>query len=179
MKKLRFYLIGPIQYVDDYYSWRVKMIEFLELLGHEGLMPWGEMYHSKWIKGEYKTWAEEMKPDEFCARVRKHMRANVLNFDISQVLNADGTIFYLPKETKTVGSYGEITLAYYLRKWGSNGKKKWFDGKKLFVITENLAGDLPYWLIGCSDYIFFSQEEFEKYFKENFDRKKKVKKNVP
>lgn len=172
MRKLKWYLVGPIQYVEDYITWRQKMVNFLESLGHEGLMPWGEIYHSKWVRGEYKKWATEMKPEDFCSRVRKHMRGNVLNFDINALLDSDGIIFYLPKDTKTVGSHGEITLAYYLKRWVTNGKKKWFEGKKIFLITDIPIEEMPYWLIGCSDYIFFSMEEFEKYFKENFDRKK-------
>lgn len=173
LKKLRWYLVGPIQFVEDYYSWRREMIQFLESLGHEGLMPWGEMYHSTWIKGEYKTWAKTMKEDEYLARVRKHMRKNVIHFDLNQLLDSDGLICSFPKDVITAGSHGEITLAYYLKKWESNGKKKWFDGKKIFVITDIPTNELPYWLIGCSDRIFTNKGDFEKYFKESFNRKRK------
>ena len=169
-KRLKFYLVGPVQYVEDHYTWREEVSSFLETLGHEALMPWGQMYHSKAMGEEYERWAGELKPEEFFARVRKDIRKKILSFDLNQVLKADGLIFYLPKGIQTYGSSGEITLAYYLKKWG-NGKKRFYEGRRIFLITDIPLKDTPRWLVGCSDYVFTSLEEFREFFKENLDRK--------
>lgn len=172
MKKMTFYLVGPIQYVEDYMTWRQEMSNFLDELGHAAEFPWGEVYHGKEMKGIFSLWLKKMKVDDWLARVRKYMRAQVIRYDINALLKSDGIIFYLPKGTKTVGSYGEQTLAYFLKKW----KGKRFQGKKIFVIVENEPKELSYWLIGCSDRVFFKMEDFKEYFKKHFNRNSKKRK---
>jgi len=177
MKKLSFYLVGPIQYVDDYFSWRQKMSDFLHELGHNAEFPWGEVYHSKWMRGEFKRDLKKMKREDWLKKVRRYMRAQVIRFDLQTLLKSDGIIFYIPKGTRTVGSYGEQTLAYYLKVWEPDKKgKKFARGKRIFVIAEDPIEDLSYWMIGCSDWIFSSLDEFRAYFKNNFNRNKKRKK---
>lgn len=177
MRKLTFYLVGPIQFAEDFMSWRKEMADFLEKLGHSVEFPWGEVYHSKWMKQEFYNWLKSMKKEDWVSRVRKYMRSQVIRFDINALLRSDGIIFYLPKNTKTVGSYGEQTLAYYLKKWREDKEgKKYASGKRIFVIVEEEPEDLSFWLIGCSDRIFWSIEEFKEYFLENFNRKRKRRK---
>lgn len=174
MKRLKFYLVGPIQWSDNFMGWREDLREFLEEYGHEALLPWGEIYHGKKGKMVFLNWAKELSPKVYFAKVRKYMRRHVIKWDLKAVEACDGIIFWLPKGIKTVGSYGEITLIYYFiyhkkySKW--KGKQK-----KIFVITDIPIEELSYWLIGCSDKIFKNFKKFKKYFKENFNQKRKRK----
>jgi len=172
MKKMAFYLVGPIQWAQDFMSWREEIREFLENQGHEALLPWGEIYHGKKGKAVFSEWMKNMKKEEFFQRVRSYMRRYVIKWDLKAVEKCDGIIFYLPKDTPTVGSYGELTLIYY---FVHHRKFKKFKGrqKRIFVITEMPLEDLSYWLIGCSDRIFFGMKDFKRYFERKFNRKKK------
>lgn len=171
MKRLTFYLVGPIQYVEDYMSWRQDVADFLDSLGHSAEFPWGEVYHGKEMKGQFSEWIPHMSRDEWIHKVRRYMRAQVIRYDLNALLRSDGLIFYLPKGAVTVGSYGEQTVAYYLKKWTNQPKYK---GKRIFVIIEDDdLMSMSYWLIGCSDVLFFSMKEFKRYFKQNFNRIKK------
>jgi len=171
-KKLKFYLVGPIQWTEDFMNWRIDLREYLEDQGHEGLLPWGEIYHGKMGRLVFTKWAKSMSRDDYLGRVRKYFRKYVIKWDIRAVEACDGIIFWLPKDIPTVGSHGECTLIYYL----VHHKKlaKWrASHKKIFVVTTIPAKDLSYWLIGCSDRIFFNWNEFKAYFGKRFNNKKK------
>lgn len=176
MKSLAFYLVGPIQYVEDYMSWRRAVADFLEELGHTAEFPWGEVYHGKEMRGEFKTWFKESSKSDWVSRVRKYMRSQVIRYDINALLRSNGIIFYLPKGAKTVGSYGEQTLAYYLKKWRPEEKK--YQDISIFVIAEDGPEELSYWLIGCADWIFWSMDEFKEYFRKNYNRLEKRRRKI-
>lgn len=151
------------------------MSDFLEELGHSAEMPWGEVYHTKWMKEEFRKWSRTMEKVKWIEKVRNYVRKNILRYDINALLKSEGLIFYLPKETRIAGSFGEATLAYYIKRWTSS---KNYKGKKIFVITDERLEDLSYWVIGCSDEIFFGFEEFKSYFKKNFNRKLRRRKRI-
>lgn len=165
---MSWYLVGPIQWAKDFMSWRIEIEDFLEELGHSARMPWGEIHSGKEGKVLFSDWVKVMNPGDYYSRVRKYMRRYVIKYDLKQVVKGDGIIFYIPKDTPTVGSYGEQTLKYYLL----NYRKK-TENKKIFVITDVPFSEQSYWMIGCSDMIFHSFEEFKQYFREHYDLKKK------
>lgn len=175
LKKLKFYLVGPIQWAEDFMSWREDIKEFLEECGHEALFPWGEIYHGKKGKAVFSEWVKEMSSEDCLGRIRTYMRRFVLKWDLQAVDNCDGIIFWLPKDLKTVGSYGEETLIYY---FVYHKKYKKYIGrfKRIFIVTDIPLEEMSYWMIGCSDRIFKSFDEFKDYFRKNFN-KKKVKKD--
>jgi len=175
MKKMKWYLVGPIQWAKDFMSWREDAREELEELGHEAIFPWGEIFHGKKGKAVFSDWAKVMDHDEYLGRVRKYMRRYVIKWDIKAVEACDGIVFWLPKDVKTVGSHGEATLIYY---FVHHKRLKKYRGrhKKIFIISDIPLSDLSNWTIGCSDRIFKSWNEFWKYMKDNFNRngKKKI-----
>lgn len=170
-KSLKWYLVGPIQWADDFMSWREELREFLEDQGHEAILPWGEIYHGKMGRDVFMRWAVEMSQDDYLGRVRTYMRKFVVKYDIAAVEASDGIIFWLPKETQTVGSYGELTLIYYLAYHKKNGKFKG-NYKKIFIVTDLPLEDLSYWMIGCSDRVFLSWDSFKEWFIRHFSNKK-------
>jgi len=172
LRKKAFYLVGPIQWADDFMSWREDMREFLENLGHEAIFPWGEIYHGKLGKAAFSKWLKRMSVPDFFGRVRKYMRRYVIKWDIKAVEACDGVIFWLPRNVRTVGSYGEATLIYYLI-YHKRLKKYKGRRKKIFVVTDIPPQELGYWLIGCSDRIFTTMDKFKEYFEENYDKRGK------
>jgi len=174
MKKLKFYLAGPIQFTDDFMNWREDIRDFLEELGHEALLPWGEIFHGKKGKAVFNEWTEEMSSVEYLRRVSKYMRTYVMKWDLKAVIKSDGVICYLPKGVPTSGSHGELTLIYYLL---HHKKRKKNRSPRIFVVTDEKLEDLFYWVIGCSDRVFFDWKSFKKYFKEHFSNKQRKVKN--
>ena len=175
-KRLKWYLVGPIQWTEDFMHWREETQEFLEECGHEALFPWGEIYHGKKGKAVFTEWATTMPLDDYLGRVRKYMRRYVIKWDLKAVEASDGIIFWLPKNVKTVGSYGELTTIYFLAIHKKLAKWKG-SHKKIFVITTIPLGNLSNWMIGCSDRIFFNWKDFREYFIKHFNNKKKVRQN--
>ena len=55
--------MGPIQWADDFMSWREDAREKLEDLGHEAIFPWGEIYHGKKGNAIFSKWDEVMNLD--------------------------------------------------------------------------------------------------------------------
>ena len=70
MKKMSWYLVGPIQWADDFMSWREDAREELEKLGHEAIFPWGEIFHGKKGKAVFSDWVKVMSHDDYLGRVR-------------------------------------------------------------------------------------------------------------
>ncbi len=173
-KSLKWYLVGPIQWEEDFMSWREEIREFLEKCGHEALLPWGEIYHGKRGRAVFSEWAKTMSKDDFLGRVRKYMRRFVIKWDLKEVEAADGIIFFLPKDVATVGSYGEETLIYYLAYHKKLAKWK-ASHKKILVVTDIPVEELSYWMIGCSDRVFFGWKSFKDWFIRHFDNIKKGK----
>ena len=150
-----FYLVGPIQYVDDYTEWRMDMKYFLEKLGHKVLLPWGLRKHRKnMFQLDCKELMRQGKYDEAREIVAKER--GLLLTDISCVLKADYLIVYLPSNTKMFGTSGEVTLAFYLNQYCGMTKK-------VLIITDFSPDDFPLWILGCSDVIFKSFEDCKSY----------------
>lgn len=152
-------------------SWREDLREFLESLGHEAILPWGEIYHGKMGRAVFKKWIKKMSLNDCLSRIRKYMRRYVIKWDLKAVEKCDGIIFWLPKGVPTVGSFGELTLIYYFI---HHKKLKKYKGrkKKIFIVTEIPIADLSYWLIGCSDRIFFHMKDFKEYFEQEYKQER-------
>jgi hypothetical protein len=86
--------------------------------------------------------------------IRKYVSKTVIPPDIKMVEDADFLTVYIPKDNgyEICGTYGEITLAFYLH-------------KPVYVITERCLkpSELPCWLVGCSTEIFISWKDYYDY----------------
>lgn len=165
---MKIYLCGPIQYVEDYITWRSRMDDFLDELGHEAIMPWGEVYHGKKIKMKFKRLRLTATRDDYFDEVREYMKTNIIKFDLDALIASDAILFWHPRDIKTAGSFGEVTLAHYLRAWTGKNYQIW-------VVSDYHKDELSYWVIGCSDKIFKSIEDFEDWFKKKYGEKKEEK----
>jgi len=88
MKRFKFYLCGPIQYVEDFVTWRENISDFLEEMGHTAQWPWGEVYHGKKIKEIFIEWKETMSTDEWLKEIRTFVRRKVIRYDLEAVLSS-------------------------------------------------------------------------------------------
>lgn len=147
------------------------MDDFFDELGHEAIMPWGEVYHGKKIKQKFRRLRETLTRDQYLDEVRAYMRKNIIQFDLNALIESDVILFWHPRDVKTAGSFGEITLAYYLREWTKKDYKIW-------VITDERKDELSYWVTGCSDKIFKTFEDFEDWFKNKYNNKKEEKSKI-
>ena len=168
-KPMKIYLCGPIQYVEDYITWRSRMDDFLDEHGHEAVMPWGEVYHGKKIKMKFKRLRVDLERDKYFDEVRKYMKENIVKYDLDALISSDAVLFWHPRDVKTAGSFGEITLAHYLREW--TGRKY-----QIWVVSDYHKDELSYWVIGCSDKVFKTMEDFEDWFLKKYDLNNKEKK---
>jgi len=158
---MKIYLSGPIQYADNAFTWREKMDDFFERMGHEAIMPWELAHQERKIKTRFERICKNSKRDDFLDEVRKFMRSNIIKFDIEKLVNCDAILFWHPRDVKTAGSFGEVTLAYYFREYLGKEFKIW-------VITDYRKNELSYWTVGCSDKVFQSFEDFEEYFEKKY-----------
>lgn len=163
---MKIYLCGPIQYADNAFSWREKMDDFFDETGHEAIMPWELAHQERKIKTRFEKICKNSKRDDFLDEVRKFMRNNIIRFDLNKLQECDAILFFHPRDIKTAGSYGEISIAYYLREWVKKDYQIW-------VITDYRKNELSYWTIGVSDKVFKSFDDFEEWFLKKYDHSNK------
>jgi len=153
-KKLSTYLTGPItlRHNQECREWRIMITKQLAKLNIASLNPFNIegntdavrklIYNANQI-GDIKT-------------TRSLVSSHMINTDLKMVEKADFLTVWIPKLNgyEICGSYGEITLAYYLK-------------KPVYVITERSLKpvELPSWLIGCSTEVFTSWKDYLKFIK--------------
>jgi len=135
-------------------------------MGHEAIMPWELAHQERKIKSRFERICKNHSRDDFLDEVRAFMRQNIIKFDISKLVESDAILMWYPRDVKTAGSLGEITLAYYLKEYGGKDYKIW-------IITDYRKNELSYWVIGCSDKIFQTFDDFEAWFEKKYKIKKK------
>jgi hypothetical protein len=79
------------------------------------------------------------------------VNSHMIETDLKMVEESDFITVWIPKLDgyEICGSYGEVTLGYYLK-------------KPIYVVTERCLApsELPSWLVGCSTEIFKSWEDY-------------------
>jgi hypothetical protein len=149
MKKFSTYLTGPItlRHNQECREWRVMVTEKLKPLNIEALNPFNIEGNTDEIRQQIYAANQRGDLDTTRSLVSSHM----INEDLKMVERATFLTVWIPKLNgyEICGSYGEVTLAYYL-------------GKPVYVITERSLkpNELPSWLIGCSAKIFGSWDEY-------------------
>lgn len=141
------------------------MEDFLEREGHIAIQPL--VYKSERLKHKFARMQEKMTDAVYIEAVKKMLREKngIVTFDLTQVVESDAIIAYLPRDVKTYGTLGEITIAYYLQA---------FEGKKIdiLIVTNHEPMDYPIWVLGCSDKIFHTFGDLKEYIRKAYkDRK--------
>jgi nucleoside 2-deoxyribosyltransferase len=151
-KTIKTYLAGPIGVVMqiDAMTWRTKATENLRAVGIETLNPMGQNGGDRLGNGRVKL--KEAVDNGNIKFIRKYVSKTVIPPDLKMVENANFLTVYIPEDNgyEICGTYGEITLAFYL-------------GKPVYIITDRQTNKLPCWLVGCSTEIFISWNDYYSY----------------
>jgi hypothetical protein len=152
MNKLSTYLAGPIngKNIDEARIWRKKITHELADINIRGLDPFGngggdrispelrQKLHNANVLGDIDT-------------IRDIVGNTIIPPDLDMIMACDFLTVYIPKDDgyEICGTYGEVTLAHYLK-------------KPVFIVTERkmFPCELPSWLIGCSTNIFTSWKDY-------------------
>lgn len=150
-------MAGPMDDVDIDQSrdWRDWLTEKLNEIGIETLNPitkYGDGYGT--VRQKFAIWGKFGNIDA----IRQVVATQIIPADIKMVQDSDFVTLYIsPKGHEICGSYGEMTLAFYL-------------GKPVYIVTRRKLKPLniPKWAVGCSKKIFSNWEDYLQYIKEKW-----------
>ena len=148
------YLAGPIGVVVQKNAtvWRDRVTEELKKLNIEVLNPMGQNGGDRLGEGRAKL--KEANEKGNIQFIHDFVSGTVIPPDIKMVEDSDFITVYIPEDNgyEICGTYGEITLAFYLK-------------KPVYIVTDRslCPNALPNWLIGCSTVIFKSWDEYYRY----------------
>lgn len=153
------YLAGPIGVVVQKNAtvWRDRVTEELKKFDIEVLNPMGQNGGDR--LGDGRTKLKEANDNGNIDFIREYVSQTVIPPDIKMVEDADFLTVYIPEDNgyEICGTYGEITLAFFLK-------------KPVFVVTDRslCPNTLPNWLIGCSTAIFINWNEYYDFIKKRY-----------
>jgi len=147
-KQLKFYLAGPITWVEteDYALWREEISKLLIKCGHIPINPLNKYK----VPGNEKTKVEKMIIEEKDEIAREFIRRKVINPDIQLMEQSDACIAYVPYYS--VGTSSEMFYFYY-------------HGKPVYVITSLPRKQWSGWFVGLSTLIFTTWKDFERFIR--------------
>jgi nucleoside 2-deoxyribosyltransferase len=156
MKTLKTYVAGPIGVTIQKNAkvWRNRLTKELEIMNIKVLNPMGK-------NGGDRLGKDRIKLREACYNgdikfIRNFVSKVVIPPDLKMVEEADFLTVYIPEDDgyEICGTYGEVTLAFYLK-------------KPVYVVTDrNLSPlKLPAWLIGCSTETFISWKDYLRFIR--------------
>lgn len=155
--KYKTYLIGPIGDVGigDAREWRDMITDELEKIGIEALNPLGK-YGDRLasVRSKLSNWNRFGNLNA----IRGLVKDRIIPPDLKMVEKSNFVTFWLPaKGPEICGSFGEITLAFYL-------------GKPVYIITRRRLKpvNIPNWAIGCSTKIFKDWCSYLNFIKEKY-----------
>ncbi len=155
------YLAGPIGVTlqSGAKEWRAFITEELKKIEVGTLNPFGQTGGDR-IGKRRKTLLRWMKNGKIEA-VRKFSSEIIIPPDIEMVKDCSFVTLWVPIDNgyEICGSYGEITLAFFLK-------------KPVFIVTNRKLKpiELPAWAVGCSTRVFTSWFEYLKFVKANRDK---------
>ena len=168
MKSKKIYLAGPMEEVDDGGArWRSNIKSFLMIFDYTFFDPTvaeakytPAKYRNNWMG--YMTAFKQWKVDDL-PRFKRLMQKIIEN-DITSLRDSEYCLVYYDRETHKecylkggAGTIGEINECYML-KWA--GKK----APKCILMSTIPIAEMPGWIIGCSDEIFFDWDKVKEYF---------------
>lgn len=156
-KAFKTYLAGPIGVIPQKGAaeWRIEIGKKLNDMGIKTSNPMGN--EAKLDRPKLQEWVNAGKLN----KIRKLVRTKLIGVDLRMDADCDFLTLYIPIDNgyEICGSYGELTLAYYLK-------------KPIFIVTDRklLPSQIPCWAVGCSTWIFRTWEEYLKYVKEHYGK---------
>lgn len=156
-KQIKTYMAGPMDdiSIDESRDWRDWLTEELGKLKIKTLNPitkYGENYGN--IRQKFAMWGKAGNIDA----IRQMTSSQIIPADIVMVEECDFVTLYIsPKGHEICGSYGEMTLGFYL-------------GKPVYIVTKRSLKPLtiPKWAVGCSTKIFSDWEDYLDYIRKNW-----------
>jgi len=155
--QLSTYLTGPItlRHNKECREWRNMITDELAKFGIQSLNPFN-------IEGNTDATRKiiyDANQNGDIETTRSLVSSHMINTDLKMVEKSTFLTVWIPKLNgyEICGSYGEVTLAYYLK-------------KPIYVVTERSLKpvELPSWLVGCSTAIFESWDEYLTFIKKEY-----------
>jgi hypothetical protein len=138
------YLCGPISLKDNNACriWRENISIELEKMG---IIPSNPFVNSGNNLPAIREKLAEASDNKDVEAIRYLVKKHLITQDLDMVKKSNFITAWIPedKNYEICGSYGEITLAYFL-------------GKPVYIVTDRNPTDIPHWAIGCSTQIFIS-----------------------
>lgn len=154
------YLAGPIDNMNtvEAKKWRDEISIELSKRGIIALNPFGKFGGDRLaeIRGDLHSCSIEGRIDS----IKSIVGNIIIPPDLQMVERCTFITVWIPKSSKEIcGTYGEVTLAYYL-------------GKPVYIVTNRSLEPvtLPKWIIGCSTQIFTSWKAYLDYIDENWTK---------
>ena len=155
------YLAGPIgvPVQKNAMVWRNRVTEELKAFDIEILNPMGENGGDRLGEGRKRLEEANLRGDiDF---IRKYASEIIIPPDLKMVEETDFLTVYIPLDNgyEICGTFGEITLAFYMK-------------KPVYVVTDRSLNPntLPIWLIGCSTVIFKSWNKYLSFIKKHYGK---------
>lgn len=157
MHKIKTYLTGPITLKnnEECRRWREEVTTRLRTMSIQALNPFKIKGNTDMIRKKIFE-ANQIGDLE---TTRSLVSGHMIKTDLQMVEEADFLTVWIPKLNgyEICGSYGEITLAYYLK-------------KPIYIVTERCLApsELPSWLVGCSTVIFTNWTDYYGFIKKRY-----------
>lgn len=152
-KKLKFYLAGPISWVQDksYITWREMMEKFLKSIGHEGINPLKKYaVPAKEKRKVEQAIVDAMREGQGIDVAREYLRRRIINPDYDLIDESDGIIAFIPNYS--VGTSAEIGYAYRC-------------GKPVYAVTTMSHNKWSGWFVALTTLIFASWDDLKKFLR--------------
>ena len=164
-------MAGPMDDVsiDKSRDWRDWLTEELKKVKIETLNPiskYGDKYGN--VRQKFAMWGQSGNIDAIRGEVSSH----IIPPDMEMVEECDFITLYIsPKGYEICGSYGEMTVGFYLGNIFSCPRCEFkYKEKPIYIVTKRRLKpvNVPKWAIGCSTKIFSNWEDYLKYIYEHW-----------
>lgn len=170
-KRLSTYLAGPMDDVSigESRNWREMLTKKLPKIGISILDPiakYGDDYGN--IRKKFGNWQKYGNLDA----IRNKVSVEIIPPDMKMVEDCTFITLYIPAEGGEIcGSYGEMTVGWYLGNFHKCPKCKYkYPKKPIYIITRRRLKplNLPKWAVGCSTLIFKTWDNYLDFIKEKY-----------
>lgn len=170
-KKILTYLAGPMDDVSigESRNWREMLTKKLPEFGIGVLNPiakYGADYGN--IRKKFASWQKYGNVNAIRDKVSKE----IIPPDMKMVEDCNFITLYIPAEEGEIcGSYGEMSIGFYLGRYHRCPRCDYtYPPKPIYIVTRRRLRplNLPKWAIGCSTCIFKNWDEYLDFIKKNW-----------
>ena len=157
MGTIKTYMAGPMDDVSieesrDWRDWLTEELKKVQIVTLDPISKYGKDYGA--VRQKFAMWQNSGNIEA----IRNQVSLEIIPPDFDMVEICNFVTLYIPQKGYEIcGSYGEMTLAFYLK-------------KPVYIVTKRRLKpiNVPKWAIGCSTKIFSNWEDYLAFIKKNW-----------